>query len=182
LIPLLLFLLAAPKPALAQNSSASNLGGLYPLQTYVGEHENINLATGNLNIRIPMVKMPGRNGDDLELTYSYNSKIWYIQSQQVIVGNPANNQYQTVYNWAATPPWSSGTPSLAFDTNQMVYNAGAGGTAPGSVFCSINFRVVMPDGAVHPFPNVQANCYQTTSNGTTPPAPNYDIPIGDTYL
>jgi hypothetical protein len=48
-IPFLQVFLLAPWPAVAQSTSAPNLGGLYPLQTYTGERENINLATGNLN-------------------------------------------------------------------------------------------------------------------------------------
>jgi hypothetical protein len=38
-IPFLQVFLLAPWPAVAQSTSAPNLGGLYPLQTYTGERE-----------------------------------------------------------------------------------------------------------------------------------------------
>ena len=38
--------------------------GIVPLHTYLGGNENINVGTGNVNLQIPLVRLPGRNGHD----------------------------------------------------------------------------------------------------------------------
>jgi hypothetical protein len=107
---ILLLILWLPTPTRSQGT-APPLVGYYPYQTYDGAKEDINLASGNLTIRLPLIKLPGRNGHDLDFAWTYNSQIWYQQSYQVLVGNPPNQSYQTQYYWANNPSWSWGPPS-----------------------------------------------------------------------
>jgi hypothetical protein len=67
--------------AKAQNSAGSlaSMGldtGIRPNETYDRAQENINVASGNLNIQIPLVHLPGRHGHNLDINLTYNSQIW----------------------------------------------------------------------------------------------------------
>src|SRR6266849_3094919 len=50
--------------------------GVLSGHTYVGDHEQINVCTGNLHLEVPLLKLPGRNGHDYTLALSYNSQLW----------------------------------------------------------------------------------------------------------
>src|SRR5260370_23319835 len=62
----------------AQQTDPSYTNGMIASHTYLGGSENINLGMGNLNAQIPLLHLPGRNGHDFNLTYSYNSNIWWV--------------------------------------------------------------------------------------------------------
>ncbi len=65
----------------------SNDTGVRALQTYSGTHENINLANGNLDLDIPIVSLPGRNGLGLHLSLQYDSKIWMPHATYSLTGS-----------------------------------------------------------------------------------------------
>jgi hypothetical protein len=52
--------------------------GTMPYNIYGGVRENINLGTGDLNLQIPLLTLPGRNGHKLSLELVYDSKIWQL--------------------------------------------------------------------------------------------------------
>src|SRR6266403_1821408 len=67
---------AVPRTSLAQQLGPQNATGIQPYDAYGGGRENINLGNGNLNLQIPLVSLPGRNGHNLPLSIHYDSKIW----------------------------------------------------------------------------------------------------------
>src|SRR6185437_9830669 len=54
--------------------TADNSSGLTPGQTYGSAHENIDYSTGNLDLQIPLLTIPGRHGSDLHVGLTYDSK------------------------------------------------------------------------------------------------------------
>lgn len=71
-------ILALPRPSVAQttktNVTSDNATGLAPGQTFGGTREDIDYSTGNLNLQIPLLNLPGRHGANLSLSLTYNSK------------------------------------------------------------------------------------------------------------
>jgi hypothetical protein len=47
---------------------------LTPGHTFSGTNENVDLATGNLHVKIPLLHLPGVNGMDLDLNLATDSK------------------------------------------------------------------------------------------------------------
>jgi RHS repeat-associated protein len=56
--------------------SASNDTGLSPHTAYSIGAGNINLSNGNLNLEIPLINLPGRAGNTLNISAQYDSKNW----------------------------------------------------------------------------------------------------------
>ncbi len=75
---LYLSLLVIASPAFAQDPALMENGN-HPEETYDGIRENVNLATGNVNLSLTLLKLPGRNGLDYLLPMNYNSSsiAWY---------------------------------------------------------------------------------------------------------
>ena len=63
--------------ALTQLDSNSSTGPA-PYSSFGGVHENINLATGDLTLQVPLLTLPGRNGLDLSIGLTYDSKFWNV--------------------------------------------------------------------------------------------------------
>ena len=74
---LYLSLLVIASPAFAQDPALMENGN-HPEETYDGIRENVNLATGNVNLSLTLLKLPGRNGLDYVLPMNYNSQVWYL--------------------------------------------------------------------------------------------------------
>lgn len=139
------------------NPSPNNPTGLMPYQSYSGSHENINLATGDVNISIPLFSLPGRNGHDLSISMDYDSKLYYL--------------------WTFTPPNSS-TPTYAmrYETNNSNLFGWRNGVpqlfsesvTSGTENCQTHYVLQTADGSKHPFPTVNTNCYAiyTGTQGT----------------
>src|SRR5713101_4346133 len=72
--------------------------GTVPYQTFLSEKENINLGTGNLNVHIPLLNLPGRGGHDFGISLSYNSQLWSTGSVIDGLGN-------THYYWFPATAW-----------------------------------------------------------------------------
>src|ERR1700737_113536 len=73
--------------------SASNDTGISPHTSYSTTVGNVNLTNGNLTLDIPLINLPGRAGNALNLTLQYDSKIWV--PHYVISGEGS----QIVYTW-----------------------------------------------------------------------------------
>jgi RHS repeat-associated protein len=154
--------------ACAQTPDPGIGAGVFPYQTYLGEHENINLGTGNLNVQIPLLKLPGRDGHDFALNLTYNSQIWYLFS----FTNP--HTQQTTYSWTFNSGgWQMNTPTLL--STQGVYPNTIG---PSEYTCTGNYRLTMWDGRVIYFPAVYSSCWWNNPNGQGNAAPSYDNLVG----
>ncbi len=110
-----------------------NETGMHPYETYDGARENVNLATGNLYVSVPLLKLPGRNGFDFSITLNYNSQIW---TPNPLPGGGAWNQSQSGFQFVST-----GQIQL---TNSAV-------NPTSNVSCIGNYDVTLGDGSVvHP--------------------------------
>ncbi|HWY23089.1 MAG TPA: RHS repeat-associated core domain-containing protein [Candidatus Acidoferrum sp.] len=146
---ILLFVISAG--VYAQSADPSTGFGVVPHQTYLGESENINLGTGNVNIQIPLLKLPGRGGHDFTLNLSYNSQIWYVFNYTPPVG-------QTTHQYANAPGWNLSLPQLMSDGSVPAY----GNT---QYLCNGNYRVKMWDGRTIYFPYVYTSCFWINGGG-----------------
>ncbi len=91
-------------PAAGQNLPAPSVPnqnlGININQVYDGDQENVNLATGNLYIELYPVKLPGRDGHDLDISLGYNSQIWrLVPSVQIIPNSDGSTGTLTNWNW-----------------------------------------------------------------------------------
>src|SRR5260221_10683456 len=79
---LAVLLCVAPSYTRAQSSQVTpnNQTGIVPYNTYAGDHENVNLATSDLNLQIPLVTLPGRDHHDLSISYLYDSRIYELKA------------------------------------------------------------------------------------------------------
>jgi RHS repeat-associated protein len=127
-----------------QNADPTVGFGLVPYQTYLGESENINLGTGNVHIKIPLLKLPGRNGHDFELYLSYNSQMWYVHNVTTPQG--------TISQYASAGGWQLGGMGAGLSSDQFVPLGSA-------TTCTENYRVTLGDGRTIYFPYLFTNCY-----------------------
>src|SRR5260370_38852157 len=79
--------LAVGQSAITPFTPDQNLG-MNINQIYEGDNENINLATGNLYLELHLLKLPGRNGHNLDIPLSYNSQMWHLDRQVEFVPPP----------------------------------------------------------------------------------------------
>jgi len=109
-----------------------NETGIDPYETYDGTRENINLATGGLNLSIPLLKLPGRNGFDYSVSYAYNSQFWVPQVQPRYAkldhaagcGRVANQptHARQLHPTAGNIPPNDGTPNVTCVGGYMLPN------------------------------------------------------------
>lgn len=98
----------------------SNDTGLKPLTPYATGDGNVNLTNGNLNVQIPLVSLPGRNGLDYTLTLVYDSKMWsphpfYASGTDVLYTWTIDRPTQAPvgdYGWHFNKPSLTGPPQL----------------------------------------------------------------------
>jgi len=150
----------------------SNATGTMPYNTYGGVRENINLATGNVNLQIPLLTLPGRNGHNLTLAVEYDSKLWFVSHWMDEFG---------VDHWFWESEWrqpalSGGTwrwnlPAMSAVETQV-------SSSFGGVYCYTNFVITMGDGSKHWFKN-KAYCYGWAPGGTQVMRPQYQINVMD---
>jgi hypothetical protein len=131
-----------------------------PTWTYDTGRENISVATGNLNLQIPIVHLPGRNGHNLDVSLTYNSQNWTPVQSSMALGSLG---------------WQLSVPVL-YATGVTTFSNGSSGPPPyGSSFqvtsCWANLVVAMGDGTKYSFPagNLLCQQQQTTcgSSGTS---------------
>ncbi len=143
----------------------ANLTGIMPYNTYGGTRENINLSTGDLNLRIPLVSLPGRNGFSFPLELVYDSKIWTYHYEFDPQGSTA---------WWDIEPFSSG---WRFNIPVLSSSPVSGGPPLHPISCNGDFIVTLPDGSKHQFANTnlpytgaRTGCVQNAQQ-----TPQYDI-------
>ncbi len=134
-----------PDPSPATNT------GTNPYETYGGEHENINFGTGNVNIPLTLLRLPGRDGHDLVVQMAFDSRVWQLH------GYFDQGLSEWVLDWEKDGGWSSIFPQFSFDSI-----SGPSGSA-----CNGNYRLALPDGSKLSFPNVRNQC---NLNGKSYPA------------
>jgi RHS repeat-associated protein len=160
LVGLLIFSLRANAQSNPNNVTPSNTTGLMPYQSYGGVRENINFATGDLNLLLPLLSLPGRNGHDFALGLVYDSEIWNLHATY--------HDETGSYTFAWEGPgggWQLNIPILYSGAN-IVYKSGANSTV-----CTTYFLAVLNDGSKHPFANY-ADCYAASGN---PPVINSPV-------
>src|SRR5450631_1045995 len=80
-------------------ATAGNDTGVRAYTAYSGARENVNLTNGNLNVSIPLISLPGRDGHNFTLSLLYDSKNW------VVHGNySGNGVWYYNWQWEARPP------------------------------------------------------------------------------
>jgi YD repeat-containing protein len=122
-----LFYFGLAAPGVAQSLNSQDNSGIQPFQTYSQDKESVNLATGSLNLSIPLLHLPGRAGHDVDVALSYNNQsVLYptLGSHPVINtapgggGQPIPGLTQYVMGWTASSNygWTTNFPSVTFQT------------------------------------------------------------------
>jgi RHS repeat-associated protein len=143
--------------------------------SYEGVRENISVASGNVNLHIPILKLLGRAGFGIDLDLVYDSKFWNLNPHACPYCAYPNIDWS--FSWTSQPdgsiagPWSLSLPTLWSQSGYMgIYYAGVG--LPNGVaydlYCQSGFVLTTSDGAKHAFPN-RTNCNVVDgSNGFYP--------------
>jgi len=155
-VPLLLwFALLFPGSGSAQSTpnqvSASNATGTAPYTPQGGVRENINLATGNVNLQIPLLTLPGRNGHNVTLALEYDSQIWSVNHW---IDDFGVDHYSWGQEWRSPVVdglWRFNLPVLQATQSQV-------STSNGGTYCYSDFILTLGDGSKHWFKN-KAYCY-----------------------
>src|SRR6266853_2524213 len=79
--------------------------GIQPFTTYDGVRENIALTNGNLNLNLPLLKLPQRAGGTWEIGLEYDSKVY-----QVHIYPAGQNQLLAI--WQADRRFTMMAPNL----------------------------------------------------------------------
>jgi RHS repeat-associated protein len=176
---LALLLCVATSYIRAQSSQVTpnNQTGIVSYNTYAGDHENVNLATSNLSVALPLVSLPGRNHHDLALSLLYDSHQWELSA----VVDPFYGFLG--YAWGAVDGggWRINGPRLSgrtFHCDPM-----------GSDFDTYwgDFIVSLPDGDKHHFSNTANHVYRQGACdgpilGGNPPGQNLDYSTDGSLL
>jgi RHS repeat-associated protein len=150
----LLILYAAMLHAQVPSSPASGLTaqtdtGTRPYIPYDGATENVNLTNGNINIKIPIVHLPGRDGFDLDLHLEYDSAIWkFVAGYDPEVNIVGGGWYEDQRYPYVAMGWHFNVPMINF-SGSNVYDPMDGHV----IECTGTTTVVMPDGARYLFSN-----------------------------
>lgn len=180
LAPVLLsFLTLAVFSTKAQTTFSPDLTndtGVKPWEKYDGADEKVNIGGGNLSITIPLVDLPGRDGQDLKLALTYNSQHWSPVGTAGTKGVGIN--WQTQQANIPSPGWQINIPILY----STAVNIPPTGTPPTQVGYWAGFVLVMGDGSAYTFSNVKISGFQNQYPGTDPgwvesALPSIDIPF-----
>ena len=169
------FAVAAHAQTAPTQVDSSNATGPTPYASFGGVHENVNLATGDLSLELPLLTLPGRNGHSLSVGLNYDSKIWTLQ----YMVNP-NNPDTWLYFWDQEERmpqiggWRLSIPVL----QAIKYDLGPqGGWSDRS--CMEFFIVTMPDGRKAQFTNKAACSHTSSSSGQVSADPASNNPLSD---
>ena len=141
--------------------------GIQPNQTYIRGKENVNVGGGNLNIQIPIVQLPGRDGHNLDVSLTYNSQNWSpiaSFSQQNSSGEigiawrPDNDEASL-----GSTGWQVNVPIL-YAQGVTTFTQGSPGANNAYTYheCWTNFVLVMGDGSKYSFPFASVGCNETS--------------------
>jgi YD repeat-containing protein len=168
----------------------SNARGVIPFGSYqVGGIDNENLATGTVNLRIPLTERNGR-GSDTNLAYVYSSKIWTVSP----LGDPLSPDWVPAMLWQPTSELLYGQiVTLEFGSlnwTRVSYTCTGLNLIQYWVNVDSNFVYIAADGAHIQFPNRRITaqsgyrgpgfCSTPTDpcKNCVPPANNNPVPIG----
>jgi RHS repeat-associated protein len=122
--------------------------GVRPYTPYAGVHENINLTNGNVNLAIPLLKLAGRGGLDLNLEMQYDSKIWHLD----VIYSPQDPNSSITARWNSGESgfkpfgidgWRLNIPELTYEATVDMQTSNCYGAA----------IVRLPDGGRYAFSN-----------------------------
>jgi YD repeat-containing protein len=162
------FFLFAALPSFAQAfpTDLSNDTGVKPWEYYDRAQETVNMESGNLNIVIPLLSLPGRNGHNLDLSLSYNSQ-HYTPVGSLNNGNPPQvgvswqPEQANLANAGIAAGWQINFPTL--------YATGVTTPPNGDnpqIGCWQNFVLVMGDGARYTFSVAMVSCWENVYQGS----------------
>jgi YD repeat-containing protein len=168
-------------PDNAQNSS--NMTGVPPFVSTSGDSENVNFATGALNLRIPVLSVPQLGGDSLSLALLYNSNAYVLKKQSETYApstNPNPEGPPQGYNVTAAFAWQANSSPAGLHWNLPSLSAAEAivGTVINPVYgpsveeCVTNWTFTGWDGTSHQFMNSRDCDYQFNQY-----AANYDINV-----
>jgi RHS repeat-associated protein len=158
-----------------------NATGTQAYDPYGGTRENINLGNGNLNLQIPLISLPGRNGHNLSLALRYDSKIWNPHSEF----DPDTGQ--TFYYWDFNDPGDGAAAGWGFNIPVLMSSPIQPYTTNPNYHCQGAFILITGDGSKHAFypttlgSGVRTACYFVNSQGQIIQEPQLDIPIASAY-
>jgi len=148
--------------AMAQSAPLQTDGGVKAYQTYDGVRENIALAMGNVNLQLPLLSLPGRNGHDFNLSLTYNSQLWnataYTYGQVVWMPSGIGDSGSVGIGWRRSTDFAVTATGMA--------SPNIGGT---QYFCAGGYVARLGDGALHSFSTVRTNCNQICPPPPSPP-------------
>jgi hypothetical protein len=162
-----LFLFAFHSFASAQTQSPNvvtpeTMTGIQPFTTYDGVKENIALANGNLNLNLPLFKLPQRAGRSWTLGINYDSKIWDL-FDFAPPGQPASAFWMLDTRLPIIAPYLR----LSVPTLQATYNVVAVGQS-GTDYCENGWIFTSANGSKHVFTNNE-DCQGSYPNGAMNP-------------
>ncbi len=161
-----------PLTTLAQSQpnqiNPANATGIQPYNMYGGVRENINLMNGNVNLQVPLLTLPGRNGLDLGVGLEYDSKIWVLHYEI--------NEFTDWWWWESEAKVPGGAWRLSVPVLNATWRKITSSPSQ-TTSCWMDFVITLSDGSKHSFDN-RANCYkQIGSQWVSVPASN--IPVTD---
>jgi RHS repeat-associated protein len=169
----------APGYARAQSSQVTpnNQTGIVSYNTYAGDHENVNLATSDLNVALPLVSLPGRNHHDVTLSLLYDSHQWELSA----VVDPVYGFLG--YSWTLVDGggWRLNAPRLSGRTFHCDSMGDFWDTYWG------DFIVTLPSGDKHHFSNTANHVYHQGAcdgpiTGGAPPGQSLDYSADGSLL
>jgi hypothetical protein len=178
LAELLFFCASTRSQSVPNQVTPNNDTGVQPYEAYAGVRENINLANGNVNLQIPLVSLPGRNGHDFSLSLRYDSKTWQVHSET----DPNSGQILYYWDggggWVFNLPWVASTLIHAYVNPNYPYS---------NYYCYGQFIVTTAGGSNHaffgtqPLSGVRTGCYFIDNHGYITQRPDLNHPTGGAY-
>ena len=136
--------------------TSANANGIQAYNTYSGSRENVNLATGDLGVQIPLLTLPGRKGFDFSLGIQYDSNTESLEGTYNDATDtwdyffePNNRTPSIGSSSAVTGSWRFTLPYLQASIVDISVNPND--TTP--TYCYEALVVTLPDGSNHEFGN-----------------------------
>ncbi len=132
--------------------------GRDPTGSYLSAaNETINLLNGNLNIVIPLISLPGRNGQDVTFSVAYNSK--QIMKRAVSGGGTTTYRYELLYDGPTQGRWFvNNWPDAKYVEDRW--------TSPsdGRLYIKPKYIITAPDGGMHEMHDVNSSYWILPEN------------------
>src|SRR5437016_5332642 len=138
--------------------------GIAAYGTYDGTKENINLSSGNLNIHIPLLKLPQRGGSFFEIGVNYDSSIHSLQAQAGAyhyslswIGQTTQPLLPGIWKLGVPVLYASSNTALIRDSSNQFVSDYNGHRPLLGVRWANGWTLVLSDGSQHSFAN-QRDC------------------------